>query len=266
MIALISFLATLIFSTLVVRIATVALTMTGIARDVARFQALSAFTGVGFTTTEAESIINHPIRRRIIAITIRLGSLGLVTTATTLLITFVGADSAGEEVNRLVILIVSLIIMGILASSQQLDRILSNIIQWGLNRWAGFDLITHDYDALFNFSEGYSIGELQIQDNDWIADKTLAETRLQQEGVIVLGIRRDDGTYIGAPHGETRICSGDQLIVYGRKESLMDLDTRKANPVGDMRHQQAVADYTSRVEKQDTIDTYSSDASSERNH
>ncbi len=57
MITLLSFLATLIFSTLTVRIATVALTMTGIARDVARFQALSAFTGVGFTTTEAESII-----------------------------------------------------------------------------------------------------------------------------------------------------------------------------------------------------------------
>lgn len=206
MITLLSFLATLIFSTLTVRIATVALTMTGIARDVARFQALSAFTGVGFTTTEAESIINHPIRRRIIAITIRLGSLGLVTTVTTLLITFVGADSAGEEVNRLIFLIVSLIILGLLANSQNLDRILSTIIQWGLNRWAGFDLITHDYDALFNFSEDYSIGELQIQDNDWIADKTLAETKLQQEGVIVLGIRRDDGTFIGAPHGETRIC------------------------------------------------------------
>ncbi len=130
----------------------------------------------------------------------------MVTTVTTLLITFVGADSAGEEVNRLIFLIVSLIILGLLANSQNLDRILSTIIQWGLNRWAGFDLITHDYDALFNFSEGYSIGELQIQDNDWIADKTLAETKLQQEGVIVLGIRRDDGTFIGAPHGETRIC------------------------------------------------------------
>jgi hypothetical protein len=47
------------------RVATSALVMTGMARESARFQARSAFLGVGFTTGEAESVVDHPVRRRI---------------------------------------------------------------------------------------------------------------------------------------------------------------------------------------------------------
>ena len=43
-------------SIIVVEIATVALRLTGLGRKQARFQALSAFTGTGFTTTEAEGM------------------------------------------------------------------------------------------------------------------------------------------------------------------------------------------------------------------
>ena len=39
---------------LIVRIGATALMMTGLSRDVAEFQAISCFFGVGFTTNEAE--------------------------------------------------------------------------------------------------------------------------------------------------------------------------------------------------------------------
>ena len=35
---------------------------TGTSSELARFQARSAFTGVGFTTSEAESVVLHPVR------------------------------------------------------------------------------------------------------------------------------------------------------------------------------------------------------------
>lgn len=60
MIAILSLLAVLIVSLLITRIATVALTLTGLPRELARFQARSAFTGVGFTTSETEKVVNHP--------------------------------------------------------------------------------------------------------------------------------------------------------------------------------------------------------------
>ena len=45
-----------------VRVAAVALRLTGLGESTARFQALSAISGVGSTTKESESIVNYPVR------------------------------------------------------------------------------------------------------------------------------------------------------------------------------------------------------------
>jgi Trk-type K+ transport system membrane component len=66
-------------SLLIVRAASVALVLTGLDQRRAWFQALSAFTGTGFTTREAESVVNHMARRRIISALMLLGNAGIVT-------------------------------------------------------------------------------------------------------------------------------------------------------------------------------------------
>lgn len=70
-----------------------ALIATGLPREVARFQARSALSGVGFTTTEAESIVGHPLRRRIVFWLMLVGNAGFVTIVVSLILTF--ANSAG---------------------------------------------------------------------------------------------------------------------------------------------------------------------------
>lgn len=60
--AAITLLVILTVSVVVVRAAAVALRLTGMPVEVARFQARSAFTGTGFTTSESEAIVNYPIR------------------------------------------------------------------------------------------------------------------------------------------------------------------------------------------------------------
>ena len=57
----------------------IALKATGMGRAKARFQSLSALTGTGFTTTEAESIAEHPKRRKIATYLIFLSNAGLVS-------------------------------------------------------------------------------------------------------------------------------------------------------------------------------------------
>lgn len=89
MFAVISLLVVLTLSLLITRIATVALTHTGLSRDSARFQARSAFTGVGFTTTESEKVVNHPVRRRILMMLMLLGNAGIVTVVASFMLTFV---------------------------------------------------------------------------------------------------------------------------------------------------------------------------------
>lgn len=74
-----AFIAVLGLSLLVTRVATTALSMTGLSHPVAKFQARSAFTGTGFTTSEAENVVNHPVRRQIIMILMIMRSAGLVT-------------------------------------------------------------------------------------------------------------------------------------------------------------------------------------------
>jgi Trk-type K+ transport system membrane component len=67
MIAIATLLAVLFLSLIVVRVAAEALVLTGISRESASFQARSAWTGTGFTTSESEQIVNHPVRRRIVS-------------------------------------------------------------------------------------------------------------------------------------------------------------------------------------------------------
>ena len=78
----------ILISFVVVRIGGFALQLTGMESNVARFQALSAFTGTGFTTTEAERVVQHRTKRRIVTILIILGNAGLVTIIATLVAIF----------------------------------------------------------------------------------------------------------------------------------------------------------------------------------
>ena len=66
-------------SFLVVRAGAVALMITVMDLKKARFQALSAFSGTGFTTRESELIVNNPRRRQIVTWLIILGNAGIVT-------------------------------------------------------------------------------------------------------------------------------------------------------------------------------------------
>ncbi len=70
--------ATLIVSVVAVRIGAVAFNLTGLEWSTAKFQALSCFSGTGFTTREAELVIASPRRRRIATYLIILGHAGFV--------------------------------------------------------------------------------------------------------------------------------------------------------------------------------------------
>lgn len=59
--------------------ATIALMLTGMDKRKARFEVLSAFFGVGFTTRNSEEIVYHPQRLKVISTVIIIGNAGLIT-------------------------------------------------------------------------------------------------------------------------------------------------------------------------------------------
>ena len=78
----------IVISAFIVKIAAVALNLTGLDEKRSFFQALSAFSGTGFTTRDSELVVSHDIRRRIIMFLMILGNAGLITVITTLMLSF----------------------------------------------------------------------------------------------------------------------------------------------------------------------------------
>ena len=226
-------------SLLITRIATIALTATGMSRPSARFQARSALSGVGFTTNESEAVVAHPARRRIIMALMLVGSVGLATSVAGVLAGVVGKADAGERLARAAVLVGGLALIYWISTSRRIDRRLSAVIGRGLARFT--DLDVRDYAALLHVSGEYEVKEMLATPGAWITGRTLGELRLRDEGVLVLGLVRRDGSYLGVPTKHTRIEPGDTLILYGRDGRFAELTARPAGAGGDEAHQRAVA-------------------------
>jgi hypothetical protein len=239
MIPIISLLIIVTISVLITRVGTVALMHTGLSRESAKFQARSAFTGVGFTTTESEKIVNHPVRRKIIFMLMFLGNVGIVTAISSLILGFVNQGS-GSDLLKIAFLAGGLLIVWVAATSHWLDRHLSRLIQWALQRYTRLE--THDLVSLLNLQADYGVTELPVKEGGWLANQRLNQVDLPSEGIIVLGVTRKNGTYIGAPDGETKVLPEDRLILYGREAALEEVQTRRLGVEGDMQHNAAVSE------------------------
>lgn len=237
--AIFTLLFTLSLSLLVTRIASVALALTGVSEEIARFQARSAFTGAGYTTGEAESIVNHPVRRKIISWLMLMGNLGMAGVVASVIATFTtGAQGGVNWTLRILMLLVGMLVLFLFARSALIDRWISRWIEWSLIKWTSLDI--RDYVSLLHLGSGYVVLELQVNEGDWVANKLLAESRLTSEGVLVLGIHRRGGDYVGSPDGQTKIVPEDVLTVYGPIDRLEELDIRKTGFQGDRAHRIAV--------------------------
>ncbi len=240
MIAIATVLAAVTASLVVTRVATLVLTATGMTHETARFQARSAFTGVGFTTGESERVVGHPVRRRVIMTLMLLGNAGIITIATTLIVSMARAGGGSDRAARLIVLLVGLLALLFASRSDVVNHTLHRWIARALTRWTDFEV--RDLAGLMQISGEYGVSELHVRPEDWLADKTLRELQLREEGAVVLGIRRKDETYIGLPGAATRVRPGDILILYGRAPLLAELDRRRSGAGGDERHRRVVTE------------------------
>jgi TrkA-C domain len=256
MFAIASLLLIVALSLVVVRVATVILAATGMSRESARFQARSALTGSGFTTRESEQVVDHPVRRKVISTLMLLGSAGIVAAASTMIIGF-RSGAFGATWWRILELAGGLLLLVWLSRNRWVDRQLTAAIKRGLDRWTM--LPSRDLAGLLDLAGDYSVSELAVDDGDWVANRQLGELELRDEGVVVLGITRADGRYIGASTGSTGIVPGDVLVVYGRAEPLRELDDRPAGDDGDLAHAAAVA-HRRRIDRHEAGETAEAEA------
>ena len=219
--ALLILLSVVAASILVARIATRAFVLTGLSKETARFQARSIITGTGFTTDEADHIVNYPVRRRIALVLMLIGNAGLVTAVSTIILSFTSTGTAGEALHRGLILAVGLGVLAYLALSNRVDRYLSTLTEWMLDRVVGFQV--RDMHMILNLGGGYMVTRMEVAPESWLAGETLRTVNLPAEGLIVLAIERPDGTVDYAPGAEACIPSDGCVIVYGPDDRITDL-------------------------------------------
>lgn len=265
MIAIVSLLITLSVSLLVTRAASVALTLTGLSEESAKFQARSAFTGVGFTTVEAETIVNHPVRRRIVSFLMLTGNLGVAAVIASTIATFVGqGDNSGNSgmVWRMGILGLGLLMLWFVSTRKWVDRFIARWIEQALIKWTRLDV--RDYVSLLHLKDGYVVLELLVNEGDWIAGKSLTESKLASEGILVLGIRHKNGQYLGSPNGKSMTLAGDTLSLYGPIERLQELDIRKKGYAGDKAHRVAIDEQQQRKAEDEVVQSETETSESQK--
>ena len=232
MIGLASLFVVIITSLLITRVATVMLTLTGLSRESAQFQARSAFSGVGFTTAESESVVNHPVRRRIIMTLVLIGNAGVVTVLVSLLLSFGTVDNPSQAALRLGLLTAGLALVWLLARSQLASRFLERLIERALHRFT--DLDTRDYIGLLRLADHWVVAELEVEEDDWMCNTPLEDLALPDEGILVLGIERHDGRWVGAPAGTTILHPKDTAVLYGNQDAIDRLDHRHHSIQGEL--------------------------------
>ena len=209
----------IVVSFLVVRAGAIALMMTGMNQKRASFQALSAFTRTGFTTREAEVVLNNPQRRRIITWLIILGNAGLVAvivSATSSVVT-----SEGYQV--------PITILFILAGLYLLYKLMS----WRgfIRKWEGFIegrlIKSHAFEEaatedLLHLIEGYGLVRAIITENSPFVGGAISDVRFLDKEMVILGIERGK-EWIPHPRAQITIDRDDKIVVYGHINVLREI-------------------------------------------
>ncbi|MFW6437609.1 MAG: TrkA C-terminal domain-containing protein [Armatimonadota bacterium] len=248
-VGLIAVMVVLGLSLAITRLATVALVMTGLSEESAAFQARSALTGTGFTTHEAEQVVDHPVRRRIVGWLMILRSAGVFTVITSLLLPFGGSSDDVTRLSHLAWLVAAVILLFLMARSKWVERRLDALMTRALERWT--DLRVRDYSRLLNLSGNYMVTDIKLNEGDWLVGQTLREADLPAEGVNILGIHRHDGSYVGVPQPDTEFYEGDTVVLYGRKEAVDDLNERRKGFAGEVARSEAVSQQESELSEQE---------------
>ncbi len=230
MAAIVSVLVIAMLSLLAVRAGSTALMMTGLSWDTASFQSYSAFFGVGFTTREAEMVVNHPVRRRIIRDLILAGNIGVTSAAATLIATMVQNSSGFRPLLIIGGLIAGLGLLLFLVRLGWVQRAIDWTIRRTIER-AGLVRVI-DYELLLRIQHGYVIAEMEVLADSTLANQTLRQSRPWDRGVVILSVKSNGKDLPEIPNADTILHVGDVVTVYGEEHHLRKSFESVTSPAG----------------------------------
>lgn len=227
------FILTLIVSFVVVRIGAIAFQLTGLEWSLAKFQALSCFSGTGFTTKESELITSDKQRRKIATILIILGNAGFVIMIATLASSvfpqqtilsklsesFLPFDIPPDLVKWINLSIIVTVVYGIykIFTHEKFVSKMTTFLRKKIIKKEIFQKVT--FEELLLATGGYGISRITVSAGSPVLNKTLANSQLREYDITVLATVRSDET-IPNPPANMKILPGDELICFGKLENI----------------------------------------------
>jgi len=205
----------IILLTAIMEIAASALKLTGMNIHAARFQALSALTGTGFTTREAEYVMSHKQRRIIIMVLMIIGPIGFIGILASILFSLKEKIFLYELV---AILIVFLAILRVF-KSRTIGSFFHRAVERHIKRRKYFRKVM--LDEVLHLDENYGVCEINITDSFRMVGRKLIETDFKQKGFMVLAIKRGN-SLISTRRGSDEILKGDVLVIFGNIKNIKD--------------------------------------------
>jgi hypothetical protein len=221
MYAITVFLVVGLMSLLITRGATGALIATGMPPEIAAFQARSAFTGAGFTTGEAENVVNHPARRQVVSWTMFVGNLGVPTLVVTVLVGLL-APGPGTTPDRVLELVIGLAVLAVLAFTPPVSR----FFVWLGQRTIGPVLeraFSGAPQQLLQLGDDYRVATVELSHK--LPIRSIRGLQQALPDVTVLGVRPkgQPGVFVTGPPVDIELKSGDAVVVLADQESLDSL-------------------------------------------
>jgi len=229
MLALFSLLLLLYVTLFLARIATILLVYTGVSQEIARFQAWSAITGCGFTTSEAEQVVDHPLRRRVIRILMLFGNIGIIAAMASAILGFISHDVNSWV--KLAVMVGGLGLLWGLACSRKVEYLLARWLDRLLRKQAALSF--SNYSNLYRLPAGYRISLTVIDRNSPWREKTVGDCPFSKYHVILLGIQHPRERFKASPAVDAVIRDGDSLTFYALQSDLEQMITECTAPQSD---------------------------------
>lgn len=188
----------------------------GLSPTSARFEARSAMTGAGYTTTRSEAVALHPAARRAASALMLAGYVGPATVLTLLGVSFVlppDGEGLRAQAITLGVLCGALVVLDRVGAIRAIGSRPARALARRTTGAGTFDSWT--------VIDDHAIATMVVRDG--------AGKALEAPGVRVLAVTSTGGDTISVTNGEPlRPGPGDRIVVFGRRDAIERLRTSAA--------------------------------------
>ena len=214
------------------KIGTIAFELTGLKLPVARFQAISCFTGTGFTTRESELIVRNSQRRKIASVLMIMGYAGFVSLIATAINAIKVPKYVGEihipfidfilpekflPLTNLIVVLFVLFVLYKLSVRSKLVNYLSNCARAYFIKKGIFAPWHLEEIALT--PDGFSLVNVEIMENSPALDKKIDDPYFHENGIFILALYRSN-KLVSTDSGDLRLSLHDKLICTAKAENI----------------------------------------------